>query len=84
MTPSPASPADPIAGFAPPGSEAVSVADLDVALAGAVYPARPADLAALAVRNHAAPRLAEALAALPDHPIVGPNQVRVTILGPDA
>ncbi|MGR7000474.1 hypothetical protein ACU686_24505 [Yinghuangia aomiensis] len=33
-------------------------------------------MAALAVRNHAAPRLAEALAALPDRPIVGPNQLQ--------
>ncbi|MGA4545320.1 DUF2795 domain-containing protein [Uniformispora flossi] len=84
MTPSHPLPVDPIADFAPHGSADLTAADLHDALIGAVYPARPAELAALAVRNHAAPRLAEALAALPDRPIVGPNQLRVTILGPDA
>ncbi|WP_436778362.1 DUF2795 domain-containing protein [Yinghuangia sp. YIM S09857] len=54
------------------------------ALAGARYPARPADLAAHARNRGAAPHLVAALAALPDRPICGPNQVSAAIAGPHA
>lgn len=60
---------------------APSLGEVHGALAGAVYPARPADLAALAFRNHADVRIVRAIAQLPDRPVVGPNQVCGTLLG---
>ncbi|MGW0662911.1 DUF2795 domain-containing protein [Streptodolium elevatio] len=51
------------------------------ALHGAMYPARPSQLAAHARARHASEAVVRALAALPDRPIVGPDQVCMTLIG---
>ncbi|MDI2130704.1 DUF2795 domain-containing protein [Yinghuangia seranimata] len=50
------------------------------ALAGAGYPAWPAELAECARRNHACGSVVRALETLPAAPLVGPDQVRMVLL----
>lgn len=61
---------------------ALTVREVHQALRGAVYPARPRDLAERARGNAARPVLVAALLALPDQPVCGPNQVCAALLGP--
>ncbi|WP_331772595.1 DUF2795 domain-containing protein (plasmid) [Embleya sp. NBC_00888] len=55
--------------------------EIHCALRGATYPARPGGLIAYARANHAPPSVLRVLATLPDHPIVGPNQVCMALFG---
>lgn len=55
--------------------------DLHIALAGISYPARPSELADYARQRNADEQLVARLAALPDMPIVGPNQVCMAVFG---
>ncbi|MEU8137899.1 DUF2795 domain-containing protein [Streptodolium elevatio] len=58
-----------------PALDLVDLSELRRVLHGAAFPARPAQLAAHAQARRAGDAVVRALAALPDHPIVGPNQV---------
>lgn len=64
-----------------PALDRAYLADLRCALHGAVYPARPRQLAVHARAKRAPEAVVQALAALPDHPIVGPNQVCMILFG---
>ncbi|MDI2125383.1 DUF2795 domain-containing protein [Yinghuangia seranimata] len=81
-TPAPApSPADRPDGPAGLGHDLELTAEtLFCALAGAAYPAWPADLTALARRNGAGLTVIQVLETLPDAPVLGPNQVCVALL----